>query len=121
MLLRTLLMGEKGGMIYRVLEKFDATDCIEFIKLDELFRWVDPEENIDFRVSSDYEKYISDLVTTFPEFEAEIRRYYKRFRKVFKFMMGFVSESAKQPQSNFRTFWLIYHTILILKSSSGTF
>ncbi len=83
---------EKGGMIYKILEKFNAENSIEFIKLEELFRWVDAENNIDFRVSSNYDKYISDLVATFPEFEAEIRKYYKRFSNVFKFMTGFVSK-----------------------------
>jgi len=66
---------ERGGMIYNILRKFNAQDSIEFIKVKEIFHWIDPRINIDLRISSDFKTYINDLVKLFPDFEKEIRKF----------------------------------------------
>lgn len=83
---------EKGGMIYNVLKKFRAEECIEFIKLKELFHWKCPPEELDLTVSSNLEDYIEQVVKLFPHEAKNIKKFYKKYLKVYKFMMSWTSK-----------------------------
>jgi hypothetical protein len=52
---------EKGGMIYKVLQKFRAEESIEFIKLKELFRWKCSQQDINLIVAPKIDDFIEQL------------------------------------------------------------
>jgi prolycopene isomerase len=111
---------EEGGMIYNILKKFDAEDIVEFIKLDELFHWADPSKNIDLHLSSDLNKYIEDLVALFPEHETEIRKFYKRYSNVFRFMTKFISGGLLSRVSTFFRYFRSFIRFLSLFRKSAS-
>ena len=79
---------EKGGMIYNILKLFDAENCVNFQRIEEIFHWKCPPRNIDIAVSSDIDKYISQLTDLFPDEAEGIKKFYRDHIKVVKFMMG---------------------------------
>ncbi len=68
---------EKGGLLYEVLKKFEAENCCEFLKLPFLYRWIDQDNNIDFRASTSLPEYLGSLMKIFPQDEAKIKEFFK--------------------------------------------
>ncbi|MFX1257693.1 MAG: phytoene desaturase family protein [Promethearchaeota archaeon] len=74
---------EKGGIVYNVLEKFNGENCVEFIKLKELYHWIDQQNNISYRASTSLPEYIETLIKIFPHEEAEIRQFFDLYSNIF--------------------------------------
>jgi len=83
---------EKGGMIYNVLKKFGAENCIEFLKLRELFHWKCPQKNMELKVAPNINDFIKQLISLFPHEAKNIEKFYNKYLKVFKFMISWVSK-----------------------------
>lgn len=73
---------EKGGIVYNILKKFNGVNLVEFIKLKELYHWIDQQNNVDFYASTSLPEYIETLVEIFPKEEAEIRRYFDLYGNI---------------------------------------
>jgi len=74
---------EKGGVVYNTLKRFKGENCIEFIKLDEFYHWIDPQNNIDFHASTCLPEYIETLITYFPNDEIEIRNFFESYSNIY--------------------------------------
>ncbi|MFX1298947.1 MAG: phytoene desaturase family protein [Promethearchaeota archaeon] len=74
---------EKGGIVYNILKQFDGENCVEFIKLKELYHWIDQQNNIDFHASTSLPEYIQTLGEIFPQDEAEIRQFFNLYGNIF--------------------------------------
>lgn len=83
---------EKGGMIYKVLQKFGAEESIEFIKLKGLFRWKCSQQDINLIVAPKIDDFIEQLIELFPDDTKDIKKFYKKYLKVYKFMITFVNK-----------------------------
>lgn len=83
---------EKGGMIYNVLKKFGAENCVEFIKLKELFHWKCPPKELDLIVAPNIDDFIKQLIKLFPHEAKNIKKFYKKYLKVYKFMISWVNK-----------------------------
>ncbi|MEE9377703.1 MAG: NAD(P)/FAD-dependent oxidoreductase [Candidatus Lokiarchaeia archaeon] len=83
---------EKGGMIYNILKKFEAENCVEFIKLKELFHWKCPQKDMDLIVAPDIEDFIEQLIKLFPHETRNIRKFYKKYHKVYNFMISWLNK-----------------------------
>jgi len=73
---------KKGGMIYRVLEKFDGENLVEWIELERLLHWKDIEHNVEITTPVPMEKYLDALSERFPAEAKNIRRFYKDYKEV---------------------------------------
>ncbi|MHA2180895.1 MAG: NAD(P)-binding protein, partial [Promethearchaeota archaeon] len=82
---------EKGGMIYKVLQKFGAENSIEFIKLKELFHWKYSQKDLELIVAPKIDDFVNQLIELFPDEAKNIKKFYKRYLKVYKFMISFVN------------------------------
>ena len=82
---------EKGGMIHNVLKKFGAENSIEFIKLKELFHWKYSQKGLDLIVAPKIDDFIDQLIELFPDETKNIKKFYKKYLKVYKFMISFVN------------------------------
>jgi phytoene dehydrogenase-like protein len=81
---------EPGGMVFEILKKFNAEDCVEFIKLDEIFHWVNPKYQTDFHAPTSLQEYVDRLADLFPNDAENIRKFYKKYTKVAKFMLAWI-------------------------------
>lgn len=79
---------EENGMIYNALKQFNAHDKIPFIKLHELFHIESKERNISFSASTDKNYVIEQLCTLFPNDKKGIHLFFKRYYKVYLFMIN---------------------------------
>jgi prolycopene isomerase len=68
-----------GGMTYRLLEKIDAQDRIEFIHLDSFGRMVDEVRGTDFTLPWALDEHIEMLSKNFAHEEAGIRDFYDQY------------------------------------------
>ena len=83
---------EKGGMIYNILKKFEAENCIEFIKLKELFHWKSHQKDIDLIVAPQLEDFIEQLIKLFPHEAKNIKKFFKKHLKIYRFMMSWLNK-----------------------------
>lgn len=83
---------EKGGMIYNVLKKFGAEKSVEFIKLKELFHWKCSQKDLELIVAPKIDDFIKQLIELFPHETKNIKKFYKKYLKVYKFMISFVNK-----------------------------
>ncbi len=83
---------EEGGMIYDVLKKFGAEKCVEFIKLKELFHWKSLQNEMDLIVASNIDDFIEQLLELFPHETENIKNFYKKYQKVYEFMISFMKK-----------------------------
>ncbi len=74
---------EEGGIVYNILRKFKSENCVEFIKLNELYHWIDQQNYIDFYASTSLPEYIETLVEIFPKEEADIKSYFDLYCNIF--------------------------------------
>lgn len=79
---------EPGGTIYEILNKFGAENRIDFIKLNELFHWKDPNNEISFHAPVNLSKFIEKLSEIFPREESGIREFYQKYSEVPKYLMN---------------------------------
>jgi phytoene dehydrogenase-like protein len=68
-----------GGLAYRQLEKIDAQDRVEFIKVHNFGRMVDETRGTEFVMPWELGEYVETLAKQFPHEEEGIRGYYDRF------------------------------------------
>jgi prolycopene isomerase len=68
-----------GGIAYRQLEKIDAQDRVEFIKVDNFGRVVDEARGTEFVMPWELGEYVEMLASQFPHEESGIRGYYGKF------------------------------------------
>jgi phytoene dehydrogenase-like protein len=68
-----------GGLAYRQLEKIDAQDRVEFIKVNDFGRVVDETRGTEFVMPWEIGEYVEMLASQFPHEESGIRGYYGRF------------------------------------------
>jgi len=68
-----------GGMTYRMLERVEAQDQVEFIHLESFGRQIDEARGTDFALTWELGAHIEMLVENFPHEEEGIRAYYKKF------------------------------------------
>ncbi|MFX1385098.1 MAG: phytoene desaturase family protein [Promethearchaeota archaeon] len=73
---------ELNGTINTILKKFNAENCVEFIKLNELYHWIDYENNIDFYSPTSFQKFIDSLITTFPNEKEKIKKFYDLYGNI---------------------------------------
>ncbi|MHA1871885.1 MAG: phytoene desaturase family protein [Promethearchaeota archaeon] len=101
----------KNGMIYNVLTKIgiDVEKEFEFIKLKHLFRWRSPNQNIDEPIPANIKDYQEKICQLFPDEADNIRRFFKDYLKVVKFM---VTWNAKKGVSKF-ILWVRYFRTFI--------
>jgi phytoene dehydrogenase-like protein len=85
---------EEGGMIYKVLKKFGAENCVEFIKLKELFHWKCPPKELDLIVAPNLDDFVEQLIKLFPHEAKNIKKFYKKYFKVYKFMISWVNKGV---------------------------
>lgn len=102
---------EPGGMVFEILKKFDAEDCVEFIKLDEIFHWVNPKYQTDFHASTSLRENVNRLIDLFPNEAENIRKFYKKYIKVAQFMLEWIKAEGLKKKiflvlRNFLTFIL---------------
>jgi prolycopene isomerase len=102
---------EPGGMVFEILKKFEAEDCVEFIKLDEIFHWVNPKYQTDFHASTSLQENINRLMDLFPNDAENIRKFYKKYKKVASFMLAWIKAEGLTKKiflvlRNFLTFIL---------------
>ncbi len=83
---------EKGGMIYDILKKFEAENCIEFIKLKELFHWKCQQNEMELIVAPNINDFVEQLVELFPQESENIKSFYKKYQKVYEFMISFMKK-----------------------------
>ncbi|MBW1687519.1 MAG: NAD(P)/FAD-dependent oxidoreductase [Deltaproteobacteria bacterium] len=67
------------GIAYRQLEKIDAQDRVEFIKVDNFGRVVDEARGTEFVMPWELGQYVEMLASQFPHEESGIRGYYGKF------------------------------------------
>lgn len=87
---------EPGGMIHETLKKFGAENRVEFIKLNELFHWKDPKNEINFRAPVNLSEFIEKLSKIFPDEESGIREFYQKYFEVPKYLMNFSDDDPSE-------------------------
>ncbi len=91
---------EPGGTIYEILKKIGVEDRIEFVKLEELFRWKDPKNEIDFHAKVNLSEFVEKLSEIFPEEESGIREFYQKYSKVPKHLLNFSNNDPSEEMLN---------------------
>lgn len=113
---------QPNGMIYDILKKFNAEDCIEFIKLDEIFHWVDTINNIDFSMPKSLDKLIDGLIELFPRETKNIQKFYKRALKITKFMLNWIKKGfLGKVLVCIRSFCSLYRFLNLLNKTVSDF
>lgn len=85
-----------GGTIYEILKKIGIENDIEFIKLNELYHWKDPKNEIDFRAPADLSEFIEKLTKIFPDEEPGIREFYQEYSEVPKYLLNFPNNNTSE-------------------------
>ncbi|TFF86489.1 MAG: NAD(P)/FAD-dependent oxidoreductase [Promethearchaeota archaeon] len=103
----------ENGSVYNILEKTGinisyykkgdkitpiAPDEVRFIELDSLFRIVDKNLNIDYKIPSDFTKYKETLCKEFPDFESNINDFFEEMDKFTDFVFNFLSSDDSKDR-----------------------
>ncbi|MHA2130848.1 MAG: phytoene desaturase family protein [Promethearchaeota archaeon] len=109
---------EEGGMIHNVLKKFGAENSIEFIKLKELFHWKCSQNDLELIVAPKIDEFIKQLTELFPNEAKNIKKFYKKYLKVYKFMISWTKKGIIGRISIFiRYFMSFIHFVKILNKT----
>lgn len=79
---------DKGGIIYKILEKFGTEKSIKFIRLKNLYRYIDETTGLDINPPLEFESYIKYIETLFPREIKNLKRFYKDFSELIEFVFG---------------------------------
>ena len=78
---------ERGGAVGDLLHDLHASDRIEFIRLKELMRWVDPAHHIDYVVPLNLTDHIRHLSQLFPNETKGISEFYQLYYPIVEFVL----------------------------------
>ncbi|MBD3353514.1 MAG: NAD(P)-binding protein [Candidatus Lokiarchaeota archaeon] len=81
-----------GGMVNQILKSFKGENVVDWLKLKEIFHWVDVDNKYELHVPISLEEQVETLVKEFPHEEHGIRKFYARYSKVVIWLMSWFTK-----------------------------
>lgn len=78
---------ERGGAVGDLLHLLQVHDRIQFIRLKELMRWIDPARHIDYVVPLDLREHVRQLSQLFPNSSDGIHEFYQLYYPIVEFVL----------------------------------
>jgi prolycopene isomerase len=79
----------KDGMVFQILREMGVEKQIEFIKLNNVFHWIDIKNGIDIKVPVSLVDHIEKLKENFPDEADNISKFYENSKKIILWLMNY--------------------------------